>query len=315
MDMEEQLRKLKESLVDLDAAFSVSVLSHEQKDREKVFINLLGPLKRRWSTDIDSANVDTFENGEDFISLNINRSGIYDSLPESVFHDFPKLKSDSGKEMAKVSRRQKLVEKDARLFFKPAENEIFNQRVQLSSIENHLFNELFSHFLNKESHDFWLTAVEVPGKYLTKFNGLLPFVHKTVGDLELTAKCLEYIIEENIKIEISNAPQFSNIDHEPSMSTMQLSDCLLGNDTILAPKNENDISTMNLTIGPIENTPLTEFMNNGEAKVLLDCFSDYYIPFEFEAEWNIILEKDSSYFILHDEDDNANSYLNYTTVI
>lgn len=315
MDLKDQVQNINRSLLDLDAAFLVSTMFQEQKDREKVFINLLGILKRRWSKDIDSAENDTFNNGEEFISLNVNRSGIYDSLPEAIFHDFPKLKNDSGNEMAKESRKQKLVEKEARLFFRPAENELFYQRAQLAGVENRFFNNIFSHFINNDSHDFWLTATEVPGKFLEKFNILLPFANNISGNLTLAAHCLEYLLEESITIEITNEQQFFNDTIEPFLNTFKLGSSKLGNDSILATQIDNYIGRVNFRIGPLTKMSLKDYLSGGDAYVLLDCFFDYFIPLEFETEWTIILDEDRSSFVLNDEVENANAYLNYSTLI
>ena len=70
--------------------------------------------------------VDYDYDASQFLKINISRDGIYDSLPEGIFH-YPKTErlNQSVDDMTKEYRSQQKEEENARQFFLPFENEFF----------------------------------------------------------------------------------------------------------------------------------------------------------------------------------------------
>jgi hypothetical protein len=90
-----------------------------------------GSFKRNYTHDILFAEVRKLNNSQQVVNIHTSRDGLYDSLPEGLFHEQTHERITSGKDMAEDSKKLKLEEKEARNFFLPFENEIFFQRVIL----------------------------------------------------------------------------------------------------------------------------------------------------------------------------------------
>ena len=77
-----------------------------------------------WLKDIDKTKLEEFEDNSTALSFHLNRSGIFDALPEAFFHEMEDDKNATGETMAKDSVRLKQEERQSRLFFSPLENEL-----------------------------------------------------------------------------------------------------------------------------------------------------------------------------------------------
>lgn len=109
----------------------------------------------------DILEVDGLVN-ENKITINLSRNGIYDTLPEGVFH-IPKANENAD---AYISRRKKFQEeeKDARSFFAPIENEFFYQRLQIEKNERNLLDDFYA--LNDSFlEEFWDIEKKIPDDF------------------------------------------------------------------------------------------------------------------------------------------------------
>lgn len=300
--------------VDLKAEMLVAVLAEQRIDLREVLAAFDGQLKRVWSRDIAWSTVDHLETGDNMLSLHLNRDGIYDVLPEALFHDNRGNEEQSGEEMAKDSMKLRAEEKEARLFFQPFENEIFLQRVQVSMIENRLFKSINAESLMAMMPYFWKIDGDLPENYVVRLKKLLPLVDQITGDLSLTSQCLEYILKEKVKVTCS--PEPSGGDTPPDFHHSEISGkSLLGIDTISGNLDNDFVDRILFSIGPIINPETNELVKNGSMNRFLDCFYSYFIPFELEVDTKFIFGTEQSLFVLKEEADTAISYLGYNSVI
>ena len=113
-----------------EIAFSINHLKHDIKAEviaAEIIENGLSPaeiviipdgsFRRKYSKDVISAEVIKSDDGQKVLGIHVTRDGLYDSLPEAIFHDLSTQPLTSGHEMAKLSKMQKNEEKEARLFF------------------------------------------------------------------------------------------------------------------------------------------------------------------------------------------------------
>ncbi len=132
MNLQEKSQQINELLLDLTAEYIAVGLYNEGISKRDILAIFEGDLKRKWSTDLDRAEVESFESGKEALSIFLNRTGVYDSLPEALFHRFSDSRNATGEDMAKESMQLKNEEKQIRKFFRPFENEIFLQRAEVA---------------------------------------------------------------------------------------------------------------------------------------------------------------------------------------
>lgn len=299
---------------DLKAEMLVAVLAEQEIDQDEILSAFNGQFKRNWSRDIEGSSAENLETGEEILCLHLNRDGVYDTLPELLFHKNLETENQSAAEMAKDSMRLKAEEKESRLFFQPFENEVFLLGVQVAMKENQLFKNIYTEFLTGIIPDFWRIDNDLPENYINRLKKLLPLVYRITGDLDLTAQCLEFIIKESVKISTA-AEKADGIDEGNFHNSGILGKCLLGVDTVFGKMVTGFVNRLKFSIGPIVNPETSEFVKNGRMNRFLDCFYSYFIPFEFDVETKYIFETEQSLFILNDNTDGRISFLGYNSVI
>lgn len=106
-------------------AVAVNLLKYHRAV-SNIFIQRIGINDRAYLKDIKSITSDYLGFDEEVFIIETYREGIYDYLPEGLFHP-PSLGATrkNVESVVKEIRKQKRVEEDARKFFRPFELEIF----------------------------------------------------------------------------------------------------------------------------------------------------------------------------------------------
>jgi hypothetical protein len=217
------------------------------------------------------------------IQLHLSRSGIYDLLPEGLFHQAvaDRKSNNSAAEMAAHSRRDKKQENSARKFFQPIENSFFFQRVQLDREEENLLEGMDSGLLNDYFFSFWGFPEGLNKTSAMLLVLLLPYAHAIAGDLRLMQDCLEILLQE--KVVISQAePGMNRAGNSPNSLGMGE----LGNDMVCGNTFYEDYPCLLCTIGPLKNSTAVEYTLGGENDILLQVFNNYFAP----AEADIVIQ-------------------------
>jgi hypothetical protein len=258
-----------------------------------------GTFKRRYARDIDQVKTIEFENGQKVAGIYLNRDGLYDSLPEGLFHD---KRDDSIKKESNISEDSKRIkeeEKQVRNFFLPFENEIFSQRIKLELEERNVLSHFSENLFNDIYPEFWNLDRKLNRKYLSRMVLLLHFSHRIAGNPSHTAKCLEYIINEKVTVQIVA----TDFHEEPVEEIQTNSNCKLGARELgvdfVCGDNFNKMGkTMEFTIGPLKNTTVDEYLGNGAILKFLNCFYGYFIPVELDVKMNVRVEELEQHFVL-----------------
>jgi hypothetical protein len=316
VNLKEKSEYINTLLFDLRAEYVISCLLGEDNISQKDVLAVFdGPFKRKWSFDIDRSEVEDFENGDESLSVHLNRAGIYDGLPEALFHSFSDNKNASGDDMAKESMKIKGEEKSIRKFFRPFEHEIFFQNVNVVEKETEVLRRLYSDFLNGLIPGFWKIDRKIPPLYASRLIKLLPYAHQIAGNYNITARCLESILGEDVSIELDpwepEELNGSEVEDKPRGGALGWSK--LGKDMVIGKKASGFIGRLVVKVGPLKNTHVRDFFENRAADRLLNCFYGYFMPVELDVETQLASDKKQKTFVLDPE--TKNSLLGYSTVL
>lgn len=229
----------------------------------------------------DVLNTDSFTY-DDFLILNLTRNGLYDYLPEGVFH-----KTTSIDKADYVARRKEYLEEEkaARLFFLPIENEFFQQRLQIENNERRLLNQFYR--LNDDFlREFWGIPKNISDKYALKLMRLIPYAYRIAGDLEMTRLSLQELIKEKVTLKQEMRGQSVPIIEDTDLGDMRLgSDATLG-ETLLEVNPH-----LNVIVGPVKNEKLSYYVGNKDVENFLDLFYSYFIPMELTVSTTFTVEE------------------------
>ncbi len=262
--------EIKTAYANLRAEIIIAEIEKQSQSKINVLINNNSTFSRSFRRDVIKANLDS---DKETITLNLSRNGIYDSLPEGLFHE--QYRKDKTLSYAARHKLNKKEEKEARLFFSPIENEFFNQRLHIEKNEQTLLNN----FYNLEDDfliEFWDLDTTIPRKYLITLIKLLPYCFKISGDLELTKLSLEKIINQKVTFTTKYISPQSKVENITQS---------LGVDMV-TQSTESEIlhPYLEIEIGPIEEENIEEYVNNIAFNKFLNTFYNFFIPIELEVQ-------------------------------
>jgi hypothetical protein len=295
--MQDNIRNLNAFKYNVKAEAVTSSLILNGIKQENIFVDFKGSHRKNWDHDILSFDV----SGEKII-LRLSRDSILQSLPENLF--FKKIEGSSF-EKEKIKEFNASQEKYANLVFNPIENEIFTGVVTLDGFENNIITSLDSCSAELLDNYFNVDDTVAPD-HKAKLIKLIPMIHSIVGDYNLTAKCLEYFLEVPVDWLFRWNPTHLNFSADPTINLMG-NTC--GVNMITAGDYCELTPTIVFKIGPIHSSDIKSYLDYGKNRNLLVCFSNYFLPLNFDLDYELEIEQTENEFTLND------AYLNFNTAI
>lgn len=281
-DISQLQQELQHELPDIKAETILAMAMESGFSEEDFVVAFESAFKRPYSRDIlDTALEEGFGN-RDFLQLHLSRDGLHDLLPEGVFYQPQKSepREVGAASMAADHRSNKTRERDIRRFFMPFENAFFSQRIHLEREETRLLEGMGSGLLNEYFREFWGISSAIPFAYVTPLMGLLPHASKIAGDLSLTAQCLGKILHEKVTIEIVPAAAHeAGQEYSPALGLGQM-----GIDTALGGEFFEDFPQLEVSIGPLQNSEVQDYLEKGGKEDFLKTFYGYFLPAEAEIK-------------------------------
>lgn len=270
-DLENVFEELKSVYHNLKAEVIVAEIQKNSKlTLDNITVRSQSAFKRSYRRDI--LNIGNIE--DDIININLSRNGLYDHLPEGLFH---KIHADkSKKSYAEIRKTYKLEEKESRHFFLPLENEFFNQKLNIENKEQ----ELLNNFLNLDDDfliSFWKVDKSIPKKYLLKLLRLLPYCYKIAGNLELTKLYLEKILNKKVTIKKKNILKKINQNGLNEVEHILGTSFTLHDEyhTVLFP-------TLEVEIVLEDDNQVQEYIKKDGILKFVNVFFDFFLPVEVD---------------------------------
>ncbi|MCL1932404.1 MAG: type VI secretion system baseplate subunit TssG [Candidatus Azobacteroides sp.] len=247
----------------------------------------------------------------DVLHIRINREGMYDMLPQGLFHQPPQSKRFN-RDKEEVLEEMTLHRKEeffARKFFQSFEiiadetvSEAFLLDIRLHKrISRPDFVNLFV--------PYWPLLKRLPPDRANLFLYIIPILHQIRTRREETEKSLSVILDAPIKIEnITLAVKTS----EPTYTSM-LGKCRLGIDFVPDGPFYDGESDLKLIIGPISSRRMIRFIRGGKDYELLEILCDMFLPVGAFVVKEFKTQPEDSVFILSDE--NTTTYLGINSYI
>lgn len=224
-----------------------------------------------------------YNTDKDWLEFKLSRDGLYDSLPEGLFHSTRNQKNAT---YASIRKKFKQEERDARLFFTPLENEFFYQKKEIEKNERKLLYEL-SNLKDDFLVDFWNLNKNIPKEYALKLIKLLPYSHKISGDFELTRLSLEQIL--GVKVSFKKKLK-NNLISQDKAPNKNISNKLGVNMVLNSNEKQVFYPYLEAKIGPINSNYIDEYLTKKGILEFIDTFFNYFMPFEIEVITKLIVE-------------------------
>lgn len=276
---------------------------------ENITIAPKGTFERRYKKDI--LEVEKQSNPPDSIQINISREGLYDMLPEGMFHEAIRKAQKNIKDSVEESHRYKREEKAARKLFLPLEQEFYRQKVWLEMAE--LQTSLSSVRSDSVSmfFEFWGLKQELFTSEQKNFMlAVLPNLHRIVGNMDLTAYCLGVILQE--EVEITSTFLYDEKHVDPLLYS-PLGEVLLGVNSVLGKGFVEDDPVIQVKIGPVDPENLFPWLPGERLDKLVNLLCGYFFPAENEVVITLKVSEGEEEFGL--EKEVYSPRLGFTTVL
>ena len=273
---------IRSSLSDIKAEVIIGDLIDKGIDIDIILVEHESLFERNYSTDVSGAYIDMVRK---LIVISIARNGLYDVLPEGLFHPFTRYNNLDAEDRKKEFQKQKQEEINARKFFMPLDNEFFVQRVNLElellQLVRNPINILKKYFFNDQG---------IPDYFARKFMIFLPFTNEIKGDIELTAYSLSEILNEKVTHK-SFYSVTRNIRNNLAGNSSNGNN-VLGENFICGDYFEENLLNWEFLIILKDDSKFSNFteMENNIGEKIIEKFFDFFIPVEIEVKTHILCE-------------------------
>lgn len=243
---------------------------------EQILVQMLGSLKRTFSNDVKIVETEILEDHTEYTIVKAAREGIYDMLPETLFHHPTAHKTArSEKEIIKAIKRRREEELNARKFFLPIEATINYLRIEMALYENRLDKRTHYDDLVQLFADHWGIFEYLNAEQANIFLHLIPIIHDIRDDHPKIQEVMEMIFKEKVEVSLRNQRPLLPQDTMPS----RLAESVLGVDLTTGNiKFDEGVDEIVITIGPMESYVYRDFMPARKNAVILGLLCDYLLP-------------------------------------
>ncbi|MEP7111314.1 MAG: type VI secretion system baseplate subunit TssG [Ferruginibacter sp.] len=289
---------------DLRAEVVIADLIQRGVIADDMIVSPIGLFKRRFSRDIAHISIKETDSGQKYTRVEINREGIYDSIPQALSHA-AKLSKTGGlkspKEMVDEVNQVRKEKEAARKFFLPIENEFYHQRIQLETeeqniLKGYLDSSIGTALMNK----FWQLPEILDTRQKATFIYLIPTIHRAVGNLGLTKLCYEAVLNIEVNFQINKALE-QTVSNQFELGAGKLK---LGMNFVCGSKFYNHSSCVEIIVRPLNEIQLSEYLPGEKGTGIIEFLNGYYLPFDLETKLKIDSDLKNKEFVLSAVDSN-----------
>ncbi|WP_157558048.1 hypothetical protein [Niabella aurantiaca] len=254
---------------------------------EKIVVNPKGGFRKSFSNDVSemvATKTDcTFE-------MVVNRDGIYDKLPEGLFHQTRgNSKVRTVQDAVEEHKRFKEEERRARSFFAPLEQLLFRYQVFVEAEERDALFHLQSGMRDRSWFRFWNFNETLPEEEAGRMVQLMPYLHFIKGDPLSTAAALSHILNKKVLLKEETRKSTRSLQGAAS-----LSGSFMGTNGVLGQNTEELFHYWIFTIEGKSNLEMQPFIPQPNKTTILQKFEDLFIPFEIDAQFEFEIQDEEA---------------------
>ncbi len=264
------------------------LLENGMVNKDQVAILPLGAKRSAYAKDINGYSAYYSDSLlQDRLIVEENREGLYDMLPEGLFHITPTRSSGlSELEMMADVQLRRSEEKDARKFFMPFEAELNHMRTLLEWYENRLDKKTSYNDLSMIFGAEWQEFAGLDNDQRIIWMHLLPVIQQKRNDIGFLGDLLSVLF--NIPVHAILLPAAPV--HIPIADSMQfkMGGGALGTDTVIGNSFAADQETIAIHIGPADSDKLLQFLPGTANALLIDTVAAYLVPVDTKLQVELV---------------------------
>lgn len=292
--------------------FAAEIIEQGDFAADQVIVLPVGPQERAYTKEItDVSTYRSVYRNREMVAIRINREGLYDMLPEGLFHQPPTSSEMLDEEaMVKDIKQRREEEKEARLFFAPLEAELYHIRTVVELYENRLdkkseYDELVSIFLKE-----WTEFKCFTNEQMVVLMHVLPVIHEQRNNQPFISNILSIMFKVNFSLQYKSRGSVQLKD-APDLQT-KLGAGILGVNFIAGQLQEQE-EELKIAIGPLTAKQMLNFLPGTRSAEALAVLLSYFIPLQTTSTTSFVVEPDYKKALLGPTEEN--SCLGFTTYL
>lgn len=246
----------------------------------------------------------------DYLCIHVNKEGMYDMLPQNIFHQPVRKNREKDKEdVMEEIRQHRSEEFFARKFF-----HVFELIADRAITEAYLFEAKYdrkttnSEFIDLFTH-YWPVLQMLTLKQGVFFMHIIPLFHRIRVHYENIRQALSCILDVPVKISKIKLPAKNAESSFESVLGKHSS----GVNLVLGNKFDDGEYDLKVTIGPISTETMKNYLETAKGYNILQSLCDTFLPANTFVVYDFIIDPQDSEFIL--SDDNSSTYLGINSFI
>jgi hypothetical protein len=298
---------------DFKAETVAAELAEAGIDPEQILILMSGALTRPFSADICEIDSALTEDQRDYTIVKTSREGIYDMLPQCLFHE-PALQKTmkSEQEIIAAMKLRRAEQVSARKFFVPFEATLNSLRLEMAIHENYLdkpssYDDLVSIFKSD-----WKIFEFLDSRQANIFLHLMPVIHDVRDNHFLIQQILEIMFLVGVDIAVQQ--QFESLGVECIFSTLGEERLAVGLNTEVQEMHEV-VERIIIQFSPMPAKMYRAFVGESNQRKAFGLLCDYLFPFDCEVIPKFQLAEAEREARLSSENNDENSILGRDMVL
>ena len=285
---------------DYKAELVAANLVEQKYNLDRIIIIREGAARRGVAKDIEDINIQFSQNDLlDYLYIKTNKEGIYDILPEGLFHKSGYTKKNKDKEDVlddiKLHRQKEFF---ARMFFRPLEIEVDRMLVEANLFETRYDKKISNPNFVNVFVQYWPVLKLLKRKQAIFFMHAISVLHKARNRYNEIEVSMSSILDVPIKIKEIKMPAKEASRYFES----KIGDTHLGGDWVLGKCFDDGQYDLHITIGPISAKDMEFFLETATGNTILDYLCKLFLPSDVFVEKEFkILPKDAEFLLSNDE--------------
>lgn len=312
MIKEETLERLRYNILDLDTDYRVealvSALVKEGIHPDQIIVQSESMSKRAYRKEVSGFHIDSLSyDNKDYIFLHTHRDGLYDALPENIFHQPTRGKTEKNKyEVIDEIKRHRREEKSARQFFLPFEYEYNHVKALLYSLEEDFEKNIDNSKLISVFSEGWPILKRLDTRHAYIFLRIIPLIHAIRNDFDLISKSISLILGIDVEVTLYKHYITRNL-YDP----IPVGEAQLGiNTTLGTVVNDGELDVL-VKLGPLSPREFVDYSIGGKHNGIIEDLMDYFVSANYYVYKEFVVDKQTSGFKL----DNTSVLLGVNAVL
>lgn len=246
----------------------------------------------------------------EYLYIHTNRGGIYESLPEGVFHQpLNTVKKKTNESILEEIRAHREEEFFARRYFQPFEM-VADQLLIDAQLYEHQFNKKNFHpNLVHVFSKYWDVLNLLSLKQAVLFIKVIPVMYRLVTDFNILSQVLTLVLDVPIKVCIGKQKKVMvNNQIQPVLGSWQL-----GISSTIGKEYLDGYKTIQVQVGPITPLQMKLFEYKQQRDIILNYLLNLILPINMHFLIGYTITKEETAFVLSHKQHKA--YLGINTLL